>query len=214
MPPPPKLTPDARWNLAAVAMGVRPGWLCSPGEAPRAAVEAEARRLGLHVSRDLVATDGGHGAIDAGQAMPVGFLVTRRPSGAPADGRVTHGWVGRKLGLPCVSDAPWAAPQTDGAFAVLAINPTGMALQAEPHRRARWWVVRTAGTTLTTFWCASVDEAQAWWRALAGTRREGGSLLARPRFKRTPSTHARRGALVGNVLLAQERDARAVHEHP
>ena len=142
---------DLHWNLAAVAAGVRPAWLCEPGREPPARARAAARRAGLVVSADLTA--GGEKA---------GFLVTRSAVSLPRGGAVTHMWLGKRLGLPCASSAPWGAERE--VFAMLGIRRAG---ERAPTKQcgARSWAVRCAGT-LTTFWCEDISEAQAWWNTL------------------------------------------------
>lgn len=156
-------------NLRAVATGMRPAWLCSPGEALRADVEAAAARLNLCVSPDLFAVDDGL----------LGFLVTRRPCTLPRGGLVTHGWVGRKLGIPCSNDAPWAR-KAESCYAVLGWNPVGVGPSVRAARGGTSWRVSCVGM-LTTFWCTDENAANAWWDALSAkpaTRRFREKVLA------------------------------------
>lgn len=145
------MTEVRRLNLAAVAAGLRPAWLCEAGGG--GGLCEAARRLGLHVSPELRVR---------GEDAPLGVLVSRRATKTPAE--VSHGWVGRRLGLPCASDVPWG-PERE-AFAALCVKRAGERMRAEQRPGGRGgWAVRCVAT-LTTFWCDEPGAAHAWWGAL------------------------------------------------
>lgn len=154
------LSLHARTNMQLVADGVRPAWLCMPGEAPRAALRSEAERMGLHVSDAEVAVDG----------EQLGVLVSRRRVRVPP--RPTHAWVGRQLGLPCSSARdPWAAARRGhAAFAALGARAPGAPLQVAQRRRGGWRV-RGMELAFTTFWCADAAMAHAWCGRFASRAR-------------------------------------------
>ena len=141
-------------NIAAVAAGVRPAWLCERTK-DRARVKAAASGFGLHVSCDLTMADEGN------RSRSVGFLVSRRAVSRPSS-RVSHSWLGRRLGLPCASNVPWGVERE--AFAVLGVKRAGTRARVDQHNLAGWAV--RCDATLTTFWCADAGSAHSWWASL------------------------------------------------
>lgn len=159
-------------NLELVAAGLRPACLIEFTGAPSLArgLKERVTSLGLMLSPVLTLADG----------SPIGRLVSR--SGAmpalPAAGRVSHRWIGLRLGLPCAVVDPWSETNKV-VYCTVGVKAVTDRVSVQRLETGDGWMV-PCRETITGFWCGSASRATRFCNTLlAQASRQRGGVLDR-----------------------------------